>query len=155
MKIKLTVTLLLCFSFFSCTKERFIDNTDYLKVPSELIGSWNWIETTGGIALAKYNSAITGEAITIELDSLNNFRYISNGSLRYETKFKLMKTTSVFNPRDTVIEFKIDPFPLNLDYKERYWENISYSYYSLRSSGRLVFNEASFDGFTHYYSKSE
>jgi hypothetical protein len=155
MKTNLFITFLLCFSTFSCTKEKIVDNTDYVKTPTELIGSWNWLETSGGIASAKYNSSTTGESIKIELDSLNSIRYISNGSLKYETKFHVVKTASFFHHGDSILILTIDPYPHYMDVVKQYSEFISNCYFSFNSTDTLVFTEAAFDGFNHYYIKTK
>ena len=155
MKIKLFITFLLCFSILSCTKEKIVDNTDYVKTPIELIGSWNWLETSGGIASAKYNPSTTGESIKIELDSLNAIRYFSNGSLKYETKFHIVKTSSIFHHGDSTLILTIDSYPQYMDVSKQYSDFISHCYFSFHSTDTLVFTEAAFDGFNHYYSKTK
>lgn len=155
MKIKLFITILICFSILSCTKEKIVDNTNYVKTPTDLIGSWNWLETSGGIASANYNPSTTGESIKIELDSLNTYRYFSNGSLVYETKFHIEKTASLFHHGDSTLILIVDSNPKNIYFTKQWSDLISHCYFSFQSTDTLIFRDAAFDGFNHYYSKTK
>jgi hypothetical protein len=154
MKIKFCITLFLSVILVSCTKGKIADNTIYLKAPSKLIGSWNWNITYGGIALFKYDPVSTGKSIKIELDSLSTYKYFSNDSLKFESKFRIAKTISIFNHEDSVLQILIDPNPYYMKNLSKSWSDFIFScYFSFRSTDTLIFTDPSFDGFDHTYSK--
>ena len=149
MKTRVFYTLLLFLSLTSCTKEKIVDTTVYVKTPTQLIGSWNWNKTHGGYALVTYDPSSTGKSIKIELDSLSTYRYFSNDSLKYESKFQIVKTKSIFNHKDSALMIIIDTYPM--DFLKKWNDFISHSYFSFQTSDTLIFTDAAYDGFDHTY----
>jgi hypothetical protein len=151
MKTKVFIILLLCLFIVSCTKEKFVDNTVYVETPAELLGKWNWLETHGGIALVTYNPTNTGKSIRIELDSLNTYKYFSNDTLKYESKFHIAKTVSIFNHKDSALIIINEANPHYMNLFQRWNDFCSHCYFSFRSSDTLIFTDAAADGFEHFY----
>lgn len=54
-----------------------------------LIGKWNWIESSGGIAGQTYTPQSTGDVITIEFDNDFTYRQYRNNVLNIVTKYEL------------------------------------------------------------------
>ncbi len=154
MKTKLFFTLLFCLSIISCNKEKIVDNTVYVKTPSELIGSWTWNNTYGGYAFIKYDPISTGKSIKIELDSQNSYKYFSNDTLKYESTFRIAKQESIFRHADSVLAIIIDP---NQEYYKNFtksWNDLVFNcYLSFRSNDTLIFTDPAYDGLDHTYIK--
>jgi hypothetical protein len=75
--MKRTVVLLLVFAagFISCSKEH--------TQPTGLVGTWNWVYSTGGIVGVTQTPASTGETRSVEFSSNGQFQSDINGNLRY------------------------------------------------------------------------
>lgn len=54
MKSKIFIIVLLSVIIVSCTKDKTVNNKSYIDVPTTLIGSWNWLYSSGGFAGVTY-----------------------------------------------------------------------------------------------------
>jgi hypothetical protein len=70
-----------------------------------LIGQWNWIGSSGGIAGTTENPQTTGENRKLEIstDSIKSYR---NGTLNFQTKYWIeVRESLIFNePREMIIQ---------------------------------------------------
>jgi len=83
--------------FFSCSDE----NDDQLFV-NEILGSWEWVESTGGIDGRTDTPASTGNQIVIEFLAGNYKKYV-NGELDEEMTYKLEEGESMIFGKRTVM----------------------------------------------------
>jgi len=128
-----------------------VDNTNYVETPPELIGNWDWLETHGGIALITYNPINTGKSIRIELDSLDTYKYFSNDTLKYESKFHIAKTVSIFNHNDSALIILVDVNPHYMNFFKSWHDRCDYCFFIFHSSDTLIFTDSAADGFEHIY----
>jgi hypothetical protein len=103
MKSQLLTFVLLVLVAVSCTKDNSVDATSYVKVPSNLFGTWTWLYSSGGYAGVTSTPATTGEIREIEFDTKNNFKYFVNGKLKTESKFQIEKSISIFSKDSALI----------------------------------------------------
>lgn len=78
---KILLPILLIFTFFSCSSDD--DNLN-----TELIGTWTWTETSGGIAGTTENPQTTGDQRSIKFTNTVVKRYL-NGNLESEMNYEL------------------------------------------------------------------
>ena len=94
---KICLILLFIVLFFSCS-----DNNDGQLVVSEIIGSWDWIESTGGIDGRTETPASTGNQIVLEFTAGSYKKYL-NGDLEEEMTYKLEEGESMIFGKKTVL----------------------------------------------------
>ena len=96
MKQILTI-ILIGFMILGCSKE----NDDNLK--TNLIGNWNWVSSSGGLAGTTETPQITEDIRKLEIsaDSMKNF---INGVLNFKTKYTIeTRESSIFNKQFRMI----------------------------------------------------
>lgn len=89
MRNKLLLISLISLTIFSCEKE----DTNL----SGLIGKWNWVSSTGGIAGITYTPKSIGYTKTIEFTGDSIFRLYRNDTLIVESKYQLIRYKSIYN----------------------------------------------------------
>ena len=60
MKSTSFLIVILSLVFVSCAKENVVDTRVYVDIPQNLIGNWNWLSTSGGIAGSLSTPKTTG-----------------------------------------------------------------------------------------------
>ncbi len=70
---------------------------DHTPVPNSIIGKWNWISSTGGIAGSTYTPQNTGESIRLEFSSDSMYSQYLNDSLLYRCAFSIIQSESIYN----------------------------------------------------------
>lgn len=99
MKVKNSILLaIIGMTILSCSQSDDISNTS-------LIGEWNWIGSTGGIAGITETPQTTGEnrKLKISTDSIKSYQ---NGALNFQTKYSIEVDESlIFNEtREMIIQ---------------------------------------------------
>lgn len=84
MKTKLILAVAVGIILVCCNKE----NTNLISSTS-LIGEWNWISSTEGMAAITYTPQTTGNIRRITFDSDSIFRLYRNDTLKIESKYHL------------------------------------------------------------------
>ncbi|WP_372639786.1 hypothetical protein [Ancylomarina sp.] len=88
--MKRVILILLFFGlFFSCS-----DDDDGQLFDAEIIGRWDWVESTGGIDGRTDTPASTGNQIVIEFRAGSYKKYV-NGELEEEMTYKLEEGESM------------------------------------------------------------
>lgn len=93
--------------FESCAKENIVDTRVYVDIPGTMIGNWNWLSTSGGIAISLYTPENTGEIRRVEFDNKNNFRYYVNDILKSDHTFKIEKSKSITGNDSALIAYNL------------------------------------------------
>jgi hypothetical protein len=136
MKLKLFVIVIISMIAMSCAKEKTIEFKSYTDVPSELIGSWKWIYTSGGFGGVVYTPATTGETRKIDFGDNYILKYYSSGNLKSEIPFSIEKGVSALS-HDSVF-FLVNTL----------WSRQSIVF---KSSDTLLLSDEFFDGYGNYY----
>ena len=94
MKIVLLITAIISLMPFVCS-----DNSDSLKAPDNtgLVGYWEWVITTGGIANITLTPDSTGYTRTIVITSDSMYLRYRNDTLRWESSFTVDKREWIVN----------------------------------------------------------
>ena len=71
-------------------------NDDENNITEQLIGEWEWIESSGGIQGETTNPEITGENRTLEISS-DKIKYFTDGILTIEINYHLEKGISILS----------------------------------------------------------
>ena len=75
----------------SCTKKDDID------VASEILGTWTWVKSTGGVSGNTETPESTGKEITLEVTEDTYKRYV-DGDLEIELSYFLVNGRSIWTP---------------------------------------------------------
>ena len=118
----------------SCNKE----NTGLIGSTS-IIGEWNWISSTGGIAGIKYTPETTGEQRRITFDADSVFRFYRNDSLKTESKYHLLKSPAT-NGSDSTLLVKYDYTSIR-------------QYFTIQPNGIMVLSDECMDCFWNEYKR--
>jgi len=117
------------FLLFSCE--------DDLSTPTDLIGEWDWIISTGGIGGFSYTPESTGNRIKLEFTSDSIFRRYVNDTLNIESRFNIIDTSLYNEPVKIIV-----------------YERIAIrQYYELKKSDTLLLVDFGADGFFNTYSR--
>lgn len=131
MKRLLVLIFIIC-QFYACT--------DDTPKASELIGKWNWISSSGGIAGSTYTPEITGETIILEFNSNSDYKMFRNDSLIIDCQFSIIKAESIYNHEIT------DMIECNGYLRRSFLFN---------AEGDLILADEAYDGFTSQYERIE
>jgi hypothetical protein len=116
----------------------FASCTDDIPAPNELIGKWNWVSSTGGIAGSTYTPETTGETIILEFTTDSVYKQFRNDSLIVDCKFSIIQSESIYDHEITdMIECD--------GYLRRS--------FSFTTSGDLILADEAYDGFTSQYER--
>jgi hypothetical protein len=118
----------------SCSKE----NITSTRVSSGLTGEWNWVYSSGGFAGTTYTPKSTGETRSIEFDTNGVFRSYVNNILSAETKYRLVKSRSIYSQDSALLIFRESSMPQN---------------FKIRSNDTLILMDECFDCFDHLYTR--
>lgn len=139
MRFRFIVFASLSLLILSCTKDKNIKTSTYADIPSAMIGSWNWLSSSGGFAGVTYTPESTGEVRKIVFSSDNKIGYYVNGSLTAEHPFHLEKSISIFT-NDSTLMLIVEPGTI--------MQSISFP-----NIDTLELNDELFDGFEHEYKR--
>ena len=133
------------FSFFltSCSKDISIPNPELEK----LFGSWNWIQSSGGIGGQTITPATVGYSQTVEYNNNGIYKIYKDGIQKDTKKFSLTSGTSIYNPGPAyLIKYK------DIDHSDN---NYQYSIQSIRFGGEdsLFLSDECYDCFIHIYTR--
>jgi len=117
--------------FFSCSDDRL--------EPKELIGKWNWLSSSGGIAGTIYTPENTGDNILIEFTSDSIFKRYLNDSLIMESTFSIQISKSIYDHDSTQMLVFEDAYMLQS--------------FELQSPDELVLFDEVYDGFINHYKR--
>jgi hypothetical protein len=79
--------------FSSCHKDISLPDESL----SKLFGSWEWVETSGGLAGQVVTPASTGYTQSVEFSSKGIYKIYRNGTLQDKLKFNLSQGNSIFH----------------------------------------------------------
>ncbi|WP_297101138.1 hypothetical protein [uncultured Draconibacterium sp.] len=114
--------------------------SDEIIPPKDLVGKWNWISSTGGIAGTTYTPEITGDTIILEFTSDSVYKLFRNDSLVINCEFSIIQAESIYDHEITdMIECD--------GYMRRS--------FSFTASGDLILADEFYDGFTSQYERME
>ena len=112
-----------------------VENSNVV-VDKNLIGTWNWISSSGGIAGTTNTPASTGKNIALKFTSDNKYFYYTNGVISSEGTYKFstqksivdgtFKKSIVFSAGGEMIIDKIDN--TNLYLSDNYYDGFGSSY---------------------------
>ena len=108
--------------------------------PRDLVGKWNWISSSGGIAGAIYTPENTGETIILEFTSDSLYKQYRNDSLIINCEFSIIQAESIY---DHEITDMID------------CDGYLRRSFSFTASGDLILADEAYDGFTSQYKRIE
>lgn len=129
-----TINFLLIFSIAfvvaACQKNEGRNN-------SSIIGSWEWAQSSGGIAGVVYTPETQGYSQTIEFNANDIYKRYRDGQLQEETHYTLLQDTSILS--NTVVDM--------VQYEDDIRQSFSFS-----SNGDTLFlKDDVFDGFDYIY----
>jgi len=130
MKLKLFYLFCLIIPFVSSCEE----DTDR---PNDIIGRWDWISSTGGIASVTYTPESTGDKVELEFTLDSIYREYRNDTLIYECKFGIVQLESSYD--NEILKKVIFEIP------------IFQQFYELESPDKLVLIDNGSDGFVRTY----
>lgn len=115
----------------------FISCSDDVLKTNEIMGTWNWISSSGGIAGVTYTPESTGENIILEFTPDSIYREYRNDTLIIETGFRIILSKSIYSQDSTkMIELESGVF------------NRSYVF---DSPNDLILRDEMYDGFSSHY----
>lgn len=107
-------------------------------VPNDLVGKWNWISSSGGIAGTTYTPENTGDTIILEFTSDSVYKQYRNDSLIVNCEFSIIQAESIYDHEITEM--------IDCDgYLRRS--------FSFTTSGDLILADEAYDGFTSQYER--
>jgi len=134
MQTKLILAVIAVFMMFSCNKE----NISSINSKS-IIGDWNWISSTGGIAGLKYTPETTGEQRRITFDNDSVFRFYRNDTLKIESKYHLFKSPAIDGLESTILVK---------------YDNSSISqYFTIQTDGVMILSDECMDCYWNEYKR--
>lgn len=86
---KIICYFIIAFSIISCSSEKASSEQD------AIIGEWNWIESSGGIAGTTTTPQSTGKSIQLKITSAKVIQYV-DGALVSEINYSIQTGTSIF-----------------------------------------------------------
>ncbi|HBK70607.1 MAG TPA: hypothetical protein DDZ39_02940 [Flavobacteriaceae bacterium] len=90
---------LLVIVFVSCS-----NNDD--DIDNQLVGSWNWLESSGGIAGSTTTPTSTGNTISVVI-STNSLKQFTNGNLTFETNYTIeVRKSEIFGGQREMIIYE-------------------------------------------------
>lgn len=98
---KITYLLLLLFSIISCSTH-MNDNEN-----NTIIGKWNWVESSGGIAGITTTPQSSGKSIQLEISNTKVKKYV-DGILVLESSYSIQTGTSIFGGEKKLIIYDND-----------------------------------------------
>lgn len=129
---KFLLFVLLISLFYACA--------DDTSVPNDLVGKWNWISSSGGIAGTTYTPGSTGETIVLEFTSDSVYKQYRNDLLIVNCEFSIIQAESIYNHKITDM--------IDCDGSLR-------RSFSFTASGDLILADEAYDGFTSQYERIE
>jgi hypothetical protein len=119
-------------SFMSCSDDDAVSEED------SIIGSWDWYETSGGIAGIIDTPETTGETRKVVFQENGNVTFYTNEVAILSTTYTLAEEVTIISP---------DPLPVVKVYGD-------FDYiYSFPYVDELELQENEYDGFIHNYRK--
>jgi hypothetical protein len=85
--------------FSSCRKDISLPDPSL----SKLFGSWEWVQTSGGLAGQIKNPATEGQTQSVEFSSTGIYKLFINGEQKSKTKYSLSYLTAVHNADSPVL----------------------------------------------------
>ena len=126
---KLACLLLILFSISSCST----DTSD--SENKAIIGKWNWVESSGGIAGITTTPQSTGKSIQLDISNTTVKRYM-DGVLVYESSYSIQTGNSIFGGEKKLIIYENDS-------KQSF----------VRTDSQLILNDECYDCYLNKYIK--
>lgn len=89
MKKSTAVFLLFPLILLSCEKDDSLSN--------DLIGQWEWLSSTGGIAGVTLTPESTGNSVMIEFTASGKYREYTNGALTITCRYLIVRQFSIYS----------------------------------------------------------
>lgn len=128
---RLSTLLIFSFILFTSCSDKVLPETN------EIMGTWNWISSSGGFAGSIYTPESTGENIVLEFTPDSVYREYRNDSLIIETGFQIIMSKSIYD-HDSV---KMVSF-----YQDMIRRSIVFD-----SPNDLILRDEMYDGFSSHY----
>ena len=128
---KLVIPFILSFLLLvSCSDKVLLES-------NEIIGTWNWASSSGGIAGVTYTPESTGENIVLEFTPDSIYREYKNDTLVVETEFSIIISESIYVQDSTkIITFDPGIIPRSIVFD---------------SPNDLTLRDEVYDGFINHY----
>lgn len=100
------LAVIVCFAC-SCQSEKTSSTykNDTEKIQNELIGKWQWKETTGGLAGKKLNPSTAGYTKEIDFYKNNTYKIYKNSSLQKDGTYKIVKKKAINGRQEYIIQY--------------------------------------------------
>ncbi|NMH29269.1 hypothetical protein [Flavobacterium silvaticum] len=98
------ILLTLLMTILGCSSD---DNSNPVAANTQIIGQWNWIQSTGGLAGVTESPESTGNTITLTISDTSVKRYV-NGTLASESAYTIDIQPSIFGGEATMLIFPED-----------------------------------------------
>ncbi|WP_347839774.1 hypothetical protein [uncultured Draconibacterium sp.] len=105
---------------------------------NDIMGSWNWLSSTGAIAGITLTPKDTGENIVFEFTTDSVFRQYRNDTLVSDTNFSIITSTSIYNHEQTKM----------IEISGSFRRSFSFS-----TSGELILSDEVYDGYISRYKR--
>jgi len=126
------LVILLFFSFIL-----FVSCNDKVLETNEIMGTWNWTSSSGGIAGVTYTPESTGETMVLEFTPDSIYRVYKNDTLVVETEFSIVISESIYTQDSTkIITFDPGMIPRSIVFD---------------SPNDLTLRDEVYDGFISHY----
>lgn len=127
---KIFLYLLILGTLASCSKK------DNFQASTDLLGTWNWVKSTGGISGTVETPESTGNQITLEITE-DTYKKFVNGNLEIEQSYVIVKGQSIWTPVISDLIILEDDSKLSVDI----------------SGDKLILYEECYDCFQNEYIK--
>ena len=115
----------------------FVSCSDHVLETNEIMGTWNWVSSSGGIAGVTYTPESTGDNIVLEFTPDSIYREYLNDSLIVETGFSIVVAKSIYEHDSTkMISFNQGMISRSIVFD---------------SPNDLVLRDEVYDGFSSHY----
>lgn len=100
------LAVLICFGCSAPSeKDRSTFKNDIEKLQSEIIGKWQWVETTGGLAGKKLNPSTEGYTKEIHFYKNKTYEIYKNNILEEKGSYKIINKKAITGRTEYIIQY--------------------------------------------------
>lgn len=100
------LAVIICFGCSAPSeKSRSTFKNDIEKLQSEIIGKWQWNETTGGLAGKKLNPSTAGYTKEIHFYKNNTYEIYKNNMLEVKGSYKIINKKAITGRTEYIIQY--------------------------------------------------
>jgi len=142
---KLWIIAIVTFSFFmtTCRKDISVPDPNLEK----LFGTWNWVQSSGGIGGQTTTPATASYSQTVEFDKDGIYKICKNGKQQEKYKFTLTEDTSIHST--------VTAYLINYKHTGLFHSNKSITTQSIMFGGQdsLFLSDEAYDGYNNIYTR--